>query len=169
MFGGINLRAVLQEVLMNLIHNMCSEITLLKLLPYLPGGNELISFPHPCPSILAQHLIQSGSITAFVYFFPKHSQMIPQISSKRWSRCKHSLSVKNLANVLPISAVIPHKILCYVRQCYNGTCLYLLPIRAITYPCFTYALPRFLMIWYHKKPGHQQAWCCGSLPSILSS
>ena len=41
-FRGIHIIAISQEVLMNLICNMCSEITLLKLLP---GTNEL----NPCP------------------------------------------------------------------------------------------------------------------------
>ena len=41
MFCGIHLRAISQEVLMNLISNMCSEITLLNLPPHLPGTNEL--------------------------------------------------------------------------------------------------------------------------------
>ena len=36
-----HLRAISQEVLMNLIHDMCSEITLSKLLLHLPGANEL--------------------------------------------------------------------------------------------------------------------------------
>ena len=39
--SGSHLRAISQEVLMNLICNMCSEITLLKLPPRLPGANEL--------------------------------------------------------------------------------------------------------------------------------
>ena len=38
---GIHLRTILQEVLLNLIHTMCSEIKLLKLLPLLPRANEL--------------------------------------------------------------------------------------------------------------------------------
>ena len=36
-----HLRAILQAVLMILILNMCSEITLLKLLPHLTGASEL--------------------------------------------------------------------------------------------------------------------------------
>ena len=40
-FCGIYLRAISQEVPTNLICNMSSEITLLKLLPHLPGTNEL--------------------------------------------------------------------------------------------------------------------------------
>ena len=40
MFCCIHLRAI-PQVLMHLICNMCSEITLLKLLPHLPGINEL--------------------------------------------------------------------------------------------------------------------------------
>ena len=42
MFCGIYLRAILQEVLKNLISNICLEVTLLELLPHLPGANELM-------------------------------------------------------------------------------------------------------------------------------
>ena len=41
--GGIHMRAVSREVLMDLINNKYWEITLLKLLLYLPGANELTS------------------------------------------------------------------------------------------------------------------------------
>ena len=41
-FCGIHLGAISQKVYMNLIHNICSEITLLELLPHLPQVNELI-------------------------------------------------------------------------------------------------------------------------------
>ena len=34
-----------QEMLMNLIRNLCFEITPMKLLPHLPGVSELISSP----------------------------------------------------------------------------------------------------------------------------
>ena len=40
-FGGFCIWAILQEVLMNFIHNMCSEITLLELLAHLSGAGEL--------------------------------------------------------------------------------------------------------------------------------
>ena len=40
-FCSLHLRAISKEVLMNLIRNMCSEITLSKLLPDLPGVNDL--------------------------------------------------------------------------------------------------------------------------------
>ena len=40
-FCGIHLRGISQEVLMNLIHNMWSEITPLELVPHLPAVNEL--------------------------------------------------------------------------------------------------------------------------------
>ena len=40
-FGGIHLRAISQEVLMNFICNVCYEITLMKLLPHLPLASEL--------------------------------------------------------------------------------------------------------------------------------
>ena len=43
-FCGIHLKAISQKVLTNLIHNMCLEITLLKSLPYPPGGNGLIGY-----------------------------------------------------------------------------------------------------------------------------
>ena len=43
-FWSIHLRAISQEVVMNLIRNMCSGITFLKLLPYLLGANELNPF-----------------------------------------------------------------------------------------------------------------------------
>ena len=39
--SGIHLKTILQEVLINLIRNICSKIELLKLLPHLPGINEL--------------------------------------------------------------------------------------------------------------------------------
>ena len=39
--SSIHLREILTVVLMNLIHHMCSEITLLKLLPNPPGANKL--------------------------------------------------------------------------------------------------------------------------------
>ena len=41
-FCGIHPRAISQEVLMNLICNICLEITLPKLLQYVPGANELM-------------------------------------------------------------------------------------------------------------------------------
>ena len=41
-FCVIYTRTLSQEVLLNIIRNMCSEITLLKFLPHLPGANELI-------------------------------------------------------------------------------------------------------------------------------
>ena len=41
MFYGIHLGAISQEVLINLILKMCSEIRLLKFLPHLPDANEL--------------------------------------------------------------------------------------------------------------------------------
>ena len=41
-FSGIHLRAILQGVLTNFIQNMCLKIRLSKLLPHLPGANELI-------------------------------------------------------------------------------------------------------------------------------
>ena len=41
-FCGIHLGAFNQEVLKNFSSNWCSEITLIKLLPHLPGANELI-------------------------------------------------------------------------------------------------------------------------------
>ena len=50
-FCGIHLRPISQEVQMNLIQNMCSEITPLILLPHLPGATELTCFCHtPWPS-----------------------------------------------------------------------------------------------------------------------
>ena len=42
MFCGIHLRAISQDVLMNLILNIYLEIALLKLLPHLSWANELI-------------------------------------------------------------------------------------------------------------------------------
>ena len=45
-FCGINRGAVSEEVLMNLIRNIGSKITLVELLPYLPGANELNSHLH---------------------------------------------------------------------------------------------------------------------------
>ena len=39
----IHLREISQEILINLIGNMCSDITLLKLPPHLPEANELMS------------------------------------------------------------------------------------------------------------------------------
>ena len=41
-FCGIHMRAILQEVLTNLMHKMCSEIALLNLFPNNIGVNELI-------------------------------------------------------------------------------------------------------------------------------
>ena len=40
MFCGINMKAI-SQVLVNLIRNMCSEITLLKLLPHLRGADKV--------------------------------------------------------------------------------------------------------------------------------
>ena len=40
-FFNIHPRAISQEALMNLIHTMCLQITLLKSLPLHPGANEL--------------------------------------------------------------------------------------------------------------------------------
>ena len=42
MFCTIHLRVISQELLVNLIRNMCFGISLLKLLPRLQGANELI-------------------------------------------------------------------------------------------------------------------------------
>ena len=42
----IHIRATSQEVPMILIHNMCTEITLTKLLPYFPVANELYGWKH---------------------------------------------------------------------------------------------------------------------------
>ena len=44
MFFGIHMRTISQETLMNFTRYMCSEITLLPLLPHHPGANEL-NFP----------------------------------------------------------------------------------------------------------------------------
>ena len=41
-FCGIRLRAISQEVFMNLSRNMCSAITMIKSSLHLPGANELI-------------------------------------------------------------------------------------------------------------------------------
>ena len=41
-FCGIYMGAILHEVLMIFTHYMCSEITLLNLMPCLPGISELI-------------------------------------------------------------------------------------------------------------------------------
>ena len=38
---GIHSRTVSQEIVMNLIHNMCLGIIFLKSLPHCPGANEL--------------------------------------------------------------------------------------------------------------------------------
>ena len=43
-FCGIHLRLISQEVLKNLIQTMSSEITILKLLIYLPGANHFIGY-----------------------------------------------------------------------------------------------------------------------------
>ena len=40
-FHGIHQGAISQELLMKLIHNICLEITLLKLLPHFQRANEL--------------------------------------------------------------------------------------------------------------------------------
>ena len=42
LFCGIHMGAINQEVLKNFSCNWCSEITLIKLLPHLPGDNDLI-------------------------------------------------------------------------------------------------------------------------------
>ena len=44
-----DMRGISQEVIMNLIWNVCWEITLLNFLPHLPGSNELAS-KYQCPS-----------------------------------------------------------------------------------------------------------------------
>ena len=43
-FRDMHVRVILQEMLKNSIHNIEYKITLLKLLPYLPGANELIEW-----------------------------------------------------------------------------------------------------------------------------
>ena len=45
MSAGINMRAALEEVLMNLIRNITLDVTLWKLLFHLPNINELIISP----------------------------------------------------------------------------------------------------------------------------
>ena len=47
-FCVTDLRAILQEVLINLILNMCLKITLPKFLMHLPGANELKDESTPC-------------------------------------------------------------------------------------------------------------------------
>ena len=57
---GIHLRTISQEVFMNLIHNMCFGITLLKSLPLLTGVNEFkeISMQRMQLKIVKAHCIQ---------------------------------------------------------------------------------------------------------------
>ena len=49
-FCGIHLRAISQEVLINLIDNKCLDIVLIKLLPHAPVANELM---HQCKNTAA--------------------------------------------------------------------------------------------------------------------
>ena len=49
-FCDVPLKAISQELLMNLIHNICSKVILLKLLPHFPGANELSTRPGHQPS-----------------------------------------------------------------------------------------------------------------------
>ena len=49
-FCGIHLRAISQEVLINLIDNKCLDIVLIKLLSHAPGANELM---HQCKNTAA--------------------------------------------------------------------------------------------------------------------
>ena len=54
------LSGLLQEMLINLIHDMCSEMTILKLLPQLPGGNVFILY------MLATASEQIGSVSRWL-------------------------------------------------------------------------------------------------------
>ena len=58
-----HLRAITQEVLMNTIHKMCSKITLLKLPPHIPGGNELIDMNDSSPTVHQQERVSMKVIT----------------------------------------------------------------------------------------------------------
>ena len=58
LFSGIHLRAILQEVLMNLIHNICSEITLL--LTHLPGADELTHWGRDNMAAISQKTLSNA-------------------------------------------------------------------------------------------------------------
>ena len=58
-FWGIHMRAIRQELTMNLIHNMCFESTFLTFLPHLQGANEV--------NQLLQELLECYQIHAAAY------------------------------------------------------------------------------------------------------
>ena len=61
-FCDVPLKAISQELLMNLIHNICSKVILLKLLLHFPGANELSTGHQPSgPQMVAKviHFINS--------------------------------------------------------------------------------------------------------------
>ena len=65
-FCGVHLSAVSHEVQMNVIHNKHLEIILLKLLPYIPGTNELSS-QIPPPSYTGELCVKGNEITLTLY------------------------------------------------------------------------------------------------------
>ena len=86
---GIHLSAISQEVPMNLILNMCPDIILLKLLPYLPGVNEfgankLTHCGHWCHMVTQVWVnIGSGNVSSKV-FCVIHLRVISQVVPMNW-------------------------------------------------------------------------------------
>ena len=58
LYGPLIIRAISAEVLMNFICNMCLEITFFKLLPHLPGTNELKYSTYITETFTIKHINQ---------------------------------------------------------------------------------------------------------------
>ena len=83
-FWGIHLRAISLKTLMNLICDICSEITLLELLPHLPRTKELnnvilICVPDLCSLLLIEIEIKSCDICMHARLFYLLPETIDEI------------------------------------------------------------------------------------------
>ena len=74
-FSGIHLSAILEDIPMNLVHNMHSEITLLILLPLLPGAYKLIQVHKFC--------WRTCCSDRYIYSYWQHG--MPYTDTKQWS------------------------------------------------------------------------------------
>ena len=100
---GIDLRAISQEMLMNLIRNMCSETTLLNLLPHLPGADESIYSLWPS-DVIWRHRTGStkAQVMACCLMAPSHylNQCWFLISDVSWHSSWNNFSVSTQAITL---------------------------------------------------------------------
>ena len=105
------------KVLMKLIHNICWEITLLKLLPHLPGANELIYGGHMASwnlvnidwgnellSVRHQAITwTSADILTIKPLEIKFSEILFKIQAFLLRKCIWKCYLKNFVNSVPAS------------------------------------------------------------------